>query len=579
MHRVTAAWVLVVGVVVAVDPAGLWPFGPVRWLVVSAVGLAVIAVNMWRPVRALDGRTLQLWLVLLTALTLSSLINGDVWIALVGTDTRHFGLFTWVLCFGLFCAGQQLHGHESALVKACAAAALAIGLWCAWELAFGPPIALAATTDRLSGPFGSAALLGASICLLLPPTVALAADRNGQLGWRALAMFAAMLCSVAVIGSGTRAAWMGLLVAGVVVAWKVPSVRRPLAAAFGVVLVGIVIALPRVESVLERSTGTTSRVDEWRIAATVVADHPLLGVGPEGYRIAFSEGADADYERTYPRDRVLPDRAHSSLLDVSLAGGVVAGLAFAALLLLIGRRAMRLMPVARPARIGLAAAVLAYFSAQLLLFPVFELDPIAWLLAGVVVGSGTTQPAAARAPRATRPLAALAAAVGLFAMVAGMFDVAANRLARDAVVASATGDSATAQAIAARATRLRPDVISYRMTAVQVLLAADTVTATDDALKAAGAARDWSSNDPIAVDLWASSLLQLALQTGAATDTRAAVAAWTTLAERDPNRGRWQLQLGRAAAAAGETDRARQAWERAAALGQAQAADLLERLP
>jgi len=577
--RTSAVWVLIVGVVVAVDPAGLWPFGPVRWLVVSAGGLAVIAVCLWRPERGLDRRTLRLWSVLLTCLALGAMVNGDVWTALVGTDTRHFGLFTWLLCFGLFCAGQQLRGHETALVKACAVAALAIGLWCVRELAFGPPIAIAATTDRLSGPFGSAALLGAAVCLLLPPTVALAAGRSEQLAWRAGAMIAALLCAIAVIGSGARAAWVGLIVAGAIVAWKVPRTRRPMVAACAVVLVGIVIALPRVESVLERSAGATSRVDEWRVAANVVAEHPLLGVGPEGYRIAFSEGVDDGYERTYPRDRVLPDRAHSSLLDMSLAGGVIAGLAFAALILLVARRAIQQMPATSAAGIGLAAAVLAYFSAQLLLFPVFELDPIAWLLAGAVVGVRAPRPASPLTPRVARPLAAFAAAVGLIVVTAGLFDVAANRLARDALTASANGDSAAAAALASRATRLRPDAIAYRMTAVQVLLQADTVAATDAALRDARGARDWSSHDPIANDLWASSLLQRALQTGATADTDAALNAWTALVERDPHRGRWQLQLGKAAAAAGETELAREAWERAAALGQAQAAQLLERLP
>lgn len=580
MHRVKAGVVsvavLIVGVVVAVDPAGLWPFGPLRWLVVSAGGLTVIAINVWPPVRALDRRTLQLWLVLLSLLTLSALVNGDVWIALVGTDTRHFGLFTWVLCFGLFCAGQQLQGHETTAVKVCAVASFIVGVWCAWELTFGPPVALAATTDRLSGSFGSAALLGAAICLLLPPTAALAADRNQQLRWRVFAMVAAASCTVAVIGSGARAAWLGLVVAGALVMWKVPRTRRPLAAALGVIVVGVLIALPRVGTVLERSAGATSRLDEWRVAARVMAEHPLTGVGPEGYRVAFSEGVDADYERDYPRDRVLPDRAHSSLLDVSLAGGVFAGVAFAALLVLIARRAIRQLPTAAAAGLGLAAAVLAYFSAQLLLFPVFELDPIAWLLAGVVVGAGTTR----QEPlRAVRPLAILAAAVGSIALVAGVFDVAANRLARDALVASAQGDSATADAAAARAVHLRPDAISYRMTAVQVLLAADTVRATGAALQNAVDARDWSRNDPIALDLWATSLLQRATQTGALADTDAALAAWQALVARDPNRGRWQLQLGTAAAAAGDADLARQAWERAASLGQQQAAALLEQLP
>ncbi len=578
MHRATAAWVLIVGVVVAVDPAGLWPFGPLRWLLLSSAGSAVVAVCWWRPQQPLDRPTLRLWLLLLTLLALGAAINGDVWIALVGTDTRHFGLVTWVLCFGLFCSGQQLRWYAETIAKACAVAAVLTGVWCAWELAFGPPIALATTTDRLAGPFGAAAVLGAAICLLLPPTVALAADATAQRAWRAVAVAGALLCTVAVVGSGARSAWVGLAVAVAVVAWKVPATRRPLAGAIAVVAIGIVVALPKVDNVLERSAGGASRLDEWRVAAHVVADHPLVGVGPEGYRIAFSEGVDAAYERAYPRDRVLPDRAHSSLLDVALAGGIVAGLAFAALVLLVVRRAVRQMPSATLAAVGLEASALAYFSAQLLLFPVFELDPIAWLFAGVVVGmraTERTEPVAPHAPRVARPFAVLAATAGVVALTAGLFDVAANRVARDSLNAAATGDRAAAQELASRATHLRPDAIAYRMTAVQVLLSADTVTATDAAIETALVARNWSNNDPIAVDLWASSLLQRALQTGTQADTRAAVQAWTELTERDPNRGRWQLQLGTAAAAAGDTDLARSAWERAAALGQTQATALL----
>ncbi len=330
---------------------------------------------------------------------------------------------------------------------------------------------------------------------------------------------------------------------------------------------------------LERSASTTSRLDEWRVAARVLAGHPLVGVGPEGYRIAFSEGVDADYERSYPRDRVLPDRAHSSLLDVSLAGGVVAGLAFAALVVRVARRGLQQMPAATPAEIGLATSVVAYFSAQLMLFPVAELDPIAWMLAGAVICMRSTSSPSPQPTPAARSIAVVAVAIGVVALTTGVFDVAANRLARDALAASANGDSAAAQSLAARAVRLRPDALSYRMTSVQVLLAAGTVTATDAALNGARAARDWSNNDPIATDLWASSLLQRAIQTGAATDTDAALVAWTALVERDPDRGRWQLQLGSAAAAAGDTDLARTAWERAAALGEAQAAELLDRLP
>jgi hypothetical protein len=112
-----------------------------------------------------------------------------------------------------------------------------------------------------------------------------------------------------------------------------------------------------------------------------------------------------------------------------------------------------------------------------------------------------------------------------------------------------------------------------------VLLAADRLTSTDSALGHAADAVQWSAHDPIAVDLRATSLLQRALQTGTAADTAAAVGAWQVLVERDPHRGRWQLQLGIAAAAAGDDALARQAWQRAEALGQARATQLLGDLP
>jgi hypothetical protein len=56
-------------------------------------------------------------------------------------------------------------------------------------------------------------------------------------------------------------------------------------------------------------------------------------------------------------------------LDVALAGGLFAAAAYAGLLFVIGcRRAIRL-PTSSPRRVALMASLLAYFSAQLLLFP------------------------------------------------------------------------------------------------------------------------------------------------------------------------------------------------------------------
>jgi O-antigen ligase len=576
VHDVAAtrlAAALVVGAVLSVDPAGLWPFGPLRWLVVSAVAIVLWAAALWSPGPAVPRRMFHTWCLLLVLLGAAGIVNHDVWVAITGTATRHFGWLTWLLCCGLFCAGARLVERHDELQRACTVAIAFIGVWCAWELAFGPPVALAAHTDRLLGPFGSAAMLGAATCLLLPSAVALALDRVAPVGWRATAIVASMLGAVAAAGSGTRAAWFGLAVAAVIVLSRVRPSRRVLACSIGVLLVAGLAASPWLGRVADRAEGAGSRVDEWVVGARVLAHHPLLGTGPEGYRIVADDGIDAGYERRHPRDVVLPDRAHSAPLDVALAGGILAALAYLALVGGVWVRAIRLVERSRPAATGLAAGVLAYSAAQLFLFPLAELDPLWWLLAGSLVAVPPAQRARERGRRAT--IALVAGVCTPVVLVTGLLDVSANRLAKQATTASAEGDDGSANDLAARAARLRPDATPYRMVAVQVLLTSGSLTAIDAAIHQAREAVRWSPRDPIAVDLLATALLQRAVATGADDDVAAALAAWQALVERDPHRARWQLMLGRAAAQANDTALAQQAWSAAAELGSAEAVALL----
>ena len=60
------------------------------------------------------------------------------------------------------------------------------------------PIETSALTDRLGGPFGSAAYLGAAVCLLIPSSVTLAADSREAAAWRIAAVFATLACMPAV---------------------------------------------------------------------------------------------------------------------------------------------------------------------------------------------------------------------------------------------------------------------------------------------------------------------------------------------------------------------------------------------
>ena len=82
---------LVVGSVIAVDPAGLSPFGPAKWLVISTAAAATVAWTLRCGTARCDRRTWRIWTALLTLLTVSALVNGDANVALLGHPDRHLG--------------------------------------------------------------------------------------------------------------------------------------------------------------------------------------------------------------------------------------------------------------------------------------------------------------------------------------------------------------------------------------------------------------------------------------------------------------------------------------------------------
>lgn len=563
---------LVVGSVIVVDPAGLSPFGPSKWLVISTAAAATVAWTLRTGRARCHRRSWWMWIALLVLLTMSALVSGDAKIALLGHPDRHLGVVTWVLFFALFCAGQHVAEQVTSLARAAVVAAGCLGVYVLWEVAFGPPVAVATTTRRLLGPFGSAAFLGAACCLLGPVVLGVAFDRLQDRTWRWAAAGSGVLVAVALVGSGTRAAWFGILISAVVVAIAV----RPAPRSVGWCAVGLMVAMlviaPRLGDVTTRHERSSSRLDEWSVATRVIGRHPLIGVGPEGYRIAFAEGVDDSYERSYRRDAILPDRAHAVPLDVTLAGGLGAGALYVALVGFVVVRCWRLLRTRQPLAVGIGAGVLAYGLQQLFLFPLAELDPIWWLFAGAVVSlTSTTEPVAHR--RVVAPVIAMTASA--FMLVVGVLDVAADRLARTALRAP---DHDVAISDARRAVSLRPDNLRYQLVSAEAHLDRGSIADIDQAITEARRATSWSPKDPIAGDELATALSSRATATGSDDDITHALAQWQRLVERDPHRASWQLELGRAAALAGKADLARRSWTIAADLGEPGASALLTAL-
>jgi len=564
--RVGAASLLIVGTVVAVDPGGWFPFGPLRWMVVSTSLLLLAAATLRRPVLQIHRESAAGWLVFLTLGVVSSLVALDPLYTWLGTPDRHMGMVTATLFAVAFFAGQNLTGDraERGLLQAASAALLIIGVYTALEVIDLAPVDQATPSGRPGGPFGSAAYLGAACALLIPIGVAAAADGLGSAKWRYVAIGGALLGGFAALASQTRAGWVGLAAA---IAISLPAlsgwIRRN-----GIIVVTGVVALvlaamvtpigSRAIGAFDFSDGTArGRLDEWQVGAAVVVNHPVTGVGFEGYRIAFSEGVDADYERRYTRV-TMPDRAHSGPLDVGATTGLLGMVIYLAAVGFLARRAWRAVGTRRARLGGVAAGVVGYLAQQLFLFPLAEIDPLFWLFAGVLVAA-TSQRAAARV-RPARWLWPVTAALAVAALVIGALDVAADRRLALAGDLADRGEVDQAYEATLDAAALRPDSIRYHFAAAAAAGSGGSPEWLDRALVKMHDALEVSPGDPILRAEHASFLLRLAqaLQDGGlladATDE------WEALVEDDPFHARYRLELGNSYALGGNSALAEAQW-------------------
>jgi O-antigen ligase len=546
---------LPIAAALAVDPAGWSPFGPAKWLVVSVlalVGLAALFTD--GRVRFLGWATGALTLFVLWS-ALAAALGLDRWSSWLGTPERHLGVLTWVLCLGMFVAGQSRSSEGDArLLRGGAVVALAgIGIYCSIEAIWGRPIAVDIVTSRLGGPFGSAAYLGAASVLLTPLAVGMAFDHTVR-GWARIgSAFAALGGAVAVVGSGTRGAWLGMLVAiGILAAFRWRWISTHIGSFTTIVAVAAAIAAlvlslkplrHGVHDLVDRGqVSSTARVDEWRVALRVIADHPVVGVGPESYRLAFPGKVDAAYERAYGRVEV-PDRAHDVVLDVAATTGIPGVLLYLVAALGVAAAAVRALLRGKAADIGLAVGLLAHAAQQVVLFPLGEWEPTVWLLAGVLVAR-TTPVTSLRSIKLPRLGAWVFSALALVAAVGGTFEVLADRSARDALRDVSANRVGSAVDAGVHAASLRPDVIRYRLVAARAYDARGTIEDLDRAIAQVRHARSWSPLDPVVRSTEARLVARRAQLSGDRAAVDGASALWREVVAADPQNADDWLQYG-----------------------------------
>jgi O-antigen ligase/tetratricopeptide (TPR) repeat protein len=243
---------------------------------------------------------------------------------------------------------------------------------------------------RVSATLGHSNYLGNFLLYTTPVCVALALVVRG---WpRLFAISAAALSVVAIVFSGTRGAWIGIVAGGIIFALLefrsgATAVVRSHPSAFAAslalaLLLALIVAIsPASRSVRERTrallnegTSSSGRMLLWRDSLRMVPVFPFIGCGPEGFRKAFLGFKSKALAQLSPKAN--NESPHSAYLEVAISHG----LAGAALYVLIIVLALRLLIRARnragpKLRVIMTGLVSAFVAA--LVHNIFIFDQIA----------------------------------------------------------------------------------------------------------------------------------------------------------------------------------------------------------
>src|SRR5262249_42812371 len=159
----------------------------------------------------------------------------------------------------------------------------------------------------VGGVFGNPNDLATSLDLLIPISVALALTRKGAA--RVFYFICAGVLSIGVISTFSRGGFLGLVVIGGVLLWKLGRRRRGLAVGiFTGLLLLFLLARSysgRMFTIVDTDSDTTgsaqARIDLLERAASLAVMHPLLGIGIGNFHI-YS---------------IHEQRAHNSYLEIS----------------------------------------------------------------------------------------------------------------------------------------------------------------------------------------------------------------------------------------------------------------------
>ena len=272
--------------------------------------------------------------------------------ALVGERYQYQGLVAMV-AYTVFLVGAwntvRTDRRRTVLAVCVAATALLVAAYAVLQRAGLDPIWPTLPRDRVFSTIGQANALAAYLVVALPLAVPLCIGRRWPL--RLIGSVTLALGVAAIAFTLSRGGYLGLasaaitLVAAAAVSGYGPQLtRRRLVGASLIVVAGagIVMAVPTLRGGAERVVNralltadftegsTRMHLDQWAIAAAIVADHPVLGTGQDTYVLLVDAYRDdvLEPDRAAVLSQFRPESPHNVYLAIAAGAGVPALLAY-----------------------------------------------------------------------------------------------------------------------------------------------------------------------------------------------------------------------------------------------------------
>ena len=334
--------------------------------------------------------------------------------SLFGERFQHQGVLTLLMYVGFFALARTLVRDVRRLrqvlagvvVGATVVAAYAIVQASGLDPIWGPDV----PGGRVFSTIGQPNALAAYLVLALPITLVFVLRRSGAIRWAAIAVAAVLLAAIGLTLS--RGGYIGLAATTPILGWAAVRNHRPsrrlVAAGSGLLVVGALMvaivpdgraAIVRVWDRAASSAQTTadlsvrSHLDEWRVAARITADHPLLGTGPETFPDEFPRYSRVVLapERVRYFDQFRVESPHNELLTVASGTGLPALGAYLALLAAVAVTLVRAArrsadPAVRVMLLAMLAALAGHVVTSSFMSAEITGSWLAWTLMGAAVG-------------------------------------------------------------------------------------------------------------------------------------------------------------------------------------------------